>query len=236
MLEILKARFQDNKNLHMELSWLDVEKRLLEHPGSMDVLRRMEESGGEPDTIGYDEKTGKLIFCDCAKESPSGRRSLCYDEKALQGYHLEIDLKPGLDEKKLDARVLRDFEKYANREFKNALFDLAGRAMIPVLIDRSGIPTEQKVNTITREQRHTLVQLLKHFKLTVSGPRPMEEAIVTAGGVSLKEIDPRTMQSKLVEGLYFAGEVLDLDAYTGGFNLQIAWSTGYAAGLALQKY
>ena len=85
MLEILKARFQDNKNLHMELSWLDVEKRLLEHPGSMDVLRRMEESGGEPDTIGYDEKTGKLIFCDCAKESPSGRRSLCYDEKALQG-------------------------------------------------------------------------------------------------------------------------------------------------------
>ena len=85
MLEILKARFQDNMNLHMELSWLDVEKRLLEHPGSMDVLRRMEESGGEPDTIGYDEKTGKLIFCDCAKESPSGRRSLCYDEKALQG-------------------------------------------------------------------------------------------------------------------------------------------------------
>ena len=85
MLEILKARFQNNKNLHMELSWLDVEKRLLEHPGSMDVLRRMEESGGEPDTIGYDEKTGKLIFCDCAKESPSGRRSLCYDEKALQG-------------------------------------------------------------------------------------------------------------------------------------------------------
>ena len=85
MLEILKARFQDNKNLHMELSWLDVEKRLLEHPVSMDVLRRMEESGGEPDTIGYDEKTGKLIFCDCAKESPSGRRSLCYDERALQG-------------------------------------------------------------------------------------------------------------------------------------------------------
>lgn len=151
-------------------------------------------------------------------------------------YHLEIDLKPGLDEKKLDARVLRDFEKYANREFKNALFDLSGRAMIPVLIDRSGIPPEQKVNTITREQRHTLVQLLKHFKLDVTGPRPMEEAIVTAGGVSLKEIDPRTMQSKLVEGLYFAGEVLDLDAYTGGFNLQIAWSTGYAAGLALQKY
>ena len=151
-------------------------------------------------------------------------------------YHLEIDLKPGLDDKKLDARVLRDFEKYANREFKNALFDLAGRAMIPVLVERSGIPPEQKVNTITREQRHTLVHLLKHFRLSISGTRPIEEAIVTSGGVALKEVDPRTMQSKLVPGLYFAGEVLDLDAYTGGFNLQIAWSTGYAAGLALQKY
>ena len=151
-------------------------------------------------------------------------------------YRLEIDLKPGLDEKKLDARVLRDFEKYANREFKNALFDLAGRTMIPVLVERSGIPPEQKVNTITREQRRTLVQLLKHFALSVSGTRPIEEAIVTSGGVALKEVDPRTMQSKLVPGLSFAGEILDLDAYTGGFNLQIAWSTGYAAGLALQKF
>lgn len=151
-------------------------------------------------------------------------------------YHLEIDLKPGLDEKKLDARILRDFEKYANREFKNALFDLAGRTMVPVLVDLSGIPGEQKVNTITREQRRVLVQLFKHFPVSVSGARPIAEAIITSGGVTLKEVNPRTMESKLVSGLYFAGEVLDLDAYTGGFNLQIAWSTGYTAGRALSNY
>ena len=145
-------------------------------------------------------------------------------------------LKPGLDEKKLDARILRDFEKYANREFKNALFDLAGRSMVPVLVALSGIPGEQKVNTVTREQRHALVQLLKHFPISISGARPIAEAIVTAGGVNLKEVNPRTMESKLTPGLYFAGEVLDLDAYTGGFNLQIAWSTGYTAGSALAKY
>ena len=151
-------------------------------------------------------------------------------------YRLEIDLKPGLDEKKLDARVLRDFEKYANREFKNALFDLAGRTMVPVLVRLSGIPEDQKVNTVTREQRHALVSLLKHFPVSVKGTRPIAEAIVTSGGVNLKEINPRTMESKRTSGLHFAGEVLDLDAYTGGFNLQIAWSTGYTAGLALQKY
>ena len=145
-------------------------------------------------------------------------------------YALSIDLKPGLDEKKLDARVLRDFEKYANREFKNALNDLAGRTMIPVLIRLSGIPEDTKVNSITREQRLRLVQLLKAFPVHVTGTRAIDEAIVTAGGVSTKEINPRTMESKLVSGLYFAGEVLDVDGYTGGFNLQIAWSTGYVAG------
>lgn len=145
-------------------------------------------------------------------------------------YRLSIDLKPGLDEKKLDARVLRDFEKYANREFKNALYDLAGRAMIPVLIRLSGIPEDTKVHSITREQRRALVELLKHFPVSVTGTRPVDEAIVTSGGVLLKEVNPRTMESKLVSGLYFAGEVLDLDAYTGGFNLQIAWSTGWTAG------
>lgn len=145
-------------------------------------------------------------------------------------YRLAIDLKPALDEKKLDARILRDFEKYSNREFKNALSDLAGYTMIPVLVKLSGIPEEQKVNSITREQRLKLVQLFKAFPVSVSGTRPIAEAIVTSGGVSTKEINPRTMQSKLVEGLYFAGEVLDLDGYTGGFNLQIAWSTGYVAG------
>ena len=145
-------------------------------------------------------------------------------------YRLSIDLKPGLDEKKLDARILRDFEKYANREFKNALGDLAGHSMIPILVRLSGIPENKPVNTITREERKRLVALLKAFPVAVSGFRPIEEAIVTSGGVSTKEINPRTMESKLVSGLFFAGEVLDVDGYTGGFNLQIAWSTGYVAG------
>lgn len=150
-------------------------------------------------------------------------------------YRLEIDLKPGLDEKKLDARLLRDFEKYSNREFKNALNDLAGRAMIPVLIELSGIPEDAKVNSITREQRMRLLHLFKAFPVSISGTRPIDEAIVTAGGVSTKEVNPRTMESKLVKGLYFAGEILDLDGYTGGFNLQIAWSTGYVAGNSVLK-
>ena len=150
-------------------------------------------------------------------------------------YRLSIDLKPALDEKKLDARILRDFEKYANRDFKNALVDLAGRSMIPVLVRLSGIPEDKPVHSITKEERRRLVGLLKAFPLTVSGFRPMEEAIVTAGGVSTRELNPRTMESRLVRGLYFAGEVLDLDAYTGGFNLQIAWCTGFVAGNAVEK-
>ena len=145
-------------------------------------------------------------------------------------YRLEIDLKPALDEKKLDARLLRDFEKYHNRDFANALGDLAAKSMIPVLVERSGIPPETKVNSITKQQRRTLLELLKHFTIEATGTRPVDEAIVTSGGVDVKEIDPRTMRSKLVCGLYFAGEVIDVDAYTGGFNLQIAWSTGYVAG------
>ena len=145
-------------------------------------------------------------------------------------YQLLIDFKPALDEKKLDARILRDFEKYANKEFKNALGDLVGRSMIPVLVRLSEIPEDKPVHSITREERQRLVQLLKAFPVSVSGFRPVDEAIVTAGGVSTKEVNPRTMESKLISGLYFAGEVLDLDAYTGGFNLQIAWSTGYVAG------
>lgn len=144
-------------------------------------------------------------------------------------YRLSIDLKPALDEKKLDARLLRDFEKYANRDFANSLCDLAGKTMIPVLVELSGIPAEEKVNSITRQQRHVLLRLFKEFPVSISGPRPIDEAIVTSGGVLTKEIYPRTMESKLVSGLYFAGEVMDIDAYTGGFNLQIAWSTAYVA-------
>lgn len=148
-------------------------------------------------------------------------------------YTLSIDLKPALDEKKLDARLLRDFEKYANRDFANSLGDLAGKAMIPVLIELSGIPADTKVNSITREQRHALLTLFKNFPVSISGPRPIDEAIVTSGGVSTKEINPRTMESKLISGLHFAEEVMDLDAYTGGFNLQIAWSTAYTAANSL---
>ena len=145
-------------------------------------------------------------------------------------YRLSIDFKPGLDEKKLDARVLRDFAKYANREFKNAIGDLIGKSMIPVVVRLSGIPEDKPVREITREERRALVGLLKAFPVSVRGFRPIAEAILTAGGVCAKEINPRTMETKLVKGLYFAGEVLDLDAYTGGFNLQIAWSTGFVAG------
>jgi hypothetical protein len=146
-------------------------------------------------------------------------------------YTLKIDLKPALDEQKLDARILRDFEKFSNREFSNSLFELAGRSMIPVLVDLSEIPPETKVNSITKQQRRKLVELFKQFPVSIKGPRPIEEAIITSGGVSTKEINPKTMESKLVSGLYFAGEIIDVDAYTGGFNLQIAWSTAYLAGM-----
>ena len=146
-----------------------------------------------------------------------------------------IDLKPALDEKKLDQRILRDFEKYANRDFSNSLGDLAPRLMIPVLVERSGIPADQKVNSVTREQRKELVSLFKNFTVSILGPRPIEEAIITSGGISLNEINPKTMQSKLIRGLYFAGEIIDADAYTGGFNLQIAWSTAVCAGKSVSR-
>ena len=144
-------------------------------------------------------------------------------------YHAFIDLKPALDEKKLDLRILRDFEKYSNRDFVNALGDLASRLMIHVIVEKSGIPPETKVHSISREQRLGLVRLLKAFRVDIEGPRPVEEAIITSGGVDLREITPKTMESKLVRGLHFAGEIIDADAYTGGFNLQIAWSTAYAS-------
>ena len=173
---------------------------------------------------------GEMMFTHFGVTGPLVLSASAHMDGEKPPYRLEIDLKPALDEKKLDARILRDFEKYKNRDFANALDDLAARSMIPVLVERSGIPGETKVNSVTRVQRQALVQLFKHFPLTVTGTRPISEAIVTSGGVDVREVDPRTMQSKLVPGLFFAGEVLDVDAYTGGFNLQIAWSTGFAAG------
>lgn len=147
-------------------------------------------------------------------------------------YRLEMDLKPALDEQALDKRLLRDFEKYANHDFCNALDDLLPQKLIPVAVERSGIPPHQKVHDLTREQRRGLVQVLKHFSVEIAGPCPVTDAIVTSGGVKISEIDPKTMESKIVKGLYFAGEIIDVDAYTGGFNLQIAWATGRAAGMA----
>lgn len=143
---------------------------------------------------------------------------------------LYIDLKPAMDMEQLDRRLLRDFEENKNRQFKNALGALFPVKMIPVMIKLSGIPAEKKVNEITREERKRFAELIKKLPLTVTGTRGFAEAVITRGGVSVKEIDPSTMESKKVKGLYFAGEVLDLDALTGGFNLQIAWSTGYLAG------
>lgn len=147
---------------------------------------------------------------------------------------LEIDLKPALTEEQLDQRVLRDFEENHNRQFKNAITKLFPTKLIPVMLELGGIDPEKKVNSIEKEERKQFVHLIKHFRMTLTGLRDYLEAIITKGGVNVKEIDPGTMESKLVKGLYFAGEVLDLDALTGGFNLQIAWSTGYAAGNAIQ--
>ena len=147
-------------------------------------------------------------------------------------YRLEIDLKPALDEQALDKRLLRDFEKYANHDFCNALDDLLPQKLIPVAVERSGIPPHQKVHDLTREQRRELVQGLKHFSVEIAGPCPVTDAIVTSGGINISEIDPYSIESILVKGLYFWGEIMDVDAYTGGFNLQIAWATGRAAGQA----
>jgi predicted Rossmann fold flavoprotein len=147
-------------------------------------------------------------------------------------YRLEIDLKPALDEPTLDKRILSDFEKHSNSDFCNALNDLLPQKLIPVIVELTGIPEHQKVHDITKEQRRELLRLLKHFPVVVAGLRPVTDAIITSGGVKVSEINPATMESKLVRGLYFAGELIDVDAYTGGFNLQIAWATGRAAGIA----
>lgn len=150
-----------------------------------------------------------------------------------EGLELYIDLKPALDAEQLDQRILRDFDGMKNKQFRNSLVHLLPTKMIPVVVDLSGIDPDKKVNEITREERGNLVQLLKHLPLNITGLRGWNEAIITKGGVSVKDVNPSTMESKLVENLYFCGEVLDLDALTGGYNLQIAWSTGYLAGVSI---
>ncbi len=150
-----------------------------------------------------------------------------------EGCRLVIDLKPALDEGKLNDRILRDLDMYKNRSMENALTDLLPRSMIPVVLRRLSVDPELQANSLTKQQRRAMVELLKGFSVEITGKRPVSEAIITSGGVKVSEIDPKTMQSKRVPGLYFAGEVIDCDAYTGGFNLQIAWSTAYAAGMAV---
>ena len=145
-------------------------------------------------------------------------------------YKLSIDLKPALDEQTLDARILKDFQKYINKNFANSLDDLLPRKLIPVIIKLSGIPGDKKVNEITKQERLNLVSLLKNFTINIRDKRPIEEAVITSGGVKTSEVNPKTMESKICKNLYFAGEILDVDAYTGGFNLQIAFSTGHLAG------
>lgn len=145
---------------------------------------------------------------------------------------LSIDLKPALSEEKLDERILRDFNEIKNKQFKNSLDKLLPQKLINIIIKRSGINPQKQVNEIKKEERRNLVKLLKNFEVTIKGFRPIDEAIITSGGINIKEINPKTMESKIVNGLYFAGEIIDVDSYTGGFNLQIAYSTGYTAGIS----
>ena len=176
---------------------------------------------------------GELLFTHFGVSGPlilSASAHMRHFEKKT--YRLEIDLKPALDEQQLDKRLLSDFTKYANSDFCNALNDLLPQKLIPVVVELTAIPPHQKVHDLTKDQRRGLLQLLKHFPVVIAGPCPVTDAIVTSGGIKVGEIDPKNMESKVVKGLYFAGEVIDVDAYTGGFNLQIAWATGRAAGFA----
>lgn len=178
------------------------------------------------------EDFGEMLFTHFGVSGPvilsSSRHIMQYDYRDVV---LSIDMKPALSHEVLDNRIRRDFEKYSRKQFRNSLEDLLPKKMIPVIVELSGIPADKPVNQITRAERKSLVSLLKGLTLEITGSRPISEAIVTAGGVSTDEIDPATMESRLVKGLFFAGEIIDVDGYTGGFNLTIAFSTGYVAGL-----
>ena len=185
------------------------------------------------------EDFGEMIFTHFGISGPtilSGSAHLVryknIDEKLKnKNIKLSIDLKPALTEEQLDDRILRDFKEFKNKQFKHSLDKLLPQKMIPVIIEQSKIEPEKRVNEVTKEERKRLITLLKNFEITIKGFRPVEEAIITSGGINIKEINPKTMESKLIKGLYFAGEIIDVDAYTGGFNLQIAYSTGYTAGM-----
>lgn len=171
---------------------------------------------------------GELLFTHFGISGPTVLSASAHMGKPGK-YTLSIDLKPALEESKLDERILRDLDQYKNRAMINALTDLLPRTMIPVVLNRCGIPEELPANSLTKAQRRTLLETIKGFRVSIKGKRPVAEAIITSGGIKVSEVDPKTMASKLVGGLYFAGEILDCDAYTGGFNLQIAWSTANSA-------
>ena len=191
------------------------------------VALRIRSANGK---VVYDD-FGEMMFTHFGLTGPMVLSASAHIQDIEPGkYTAEIDLKPALNDKQLDARLLADFAKYANRGFVNAMDDLLPQKLIPVVIELSGIDPRKKVNLITREERLALGALLKGLPIPLRGFRPIDEAIITAGGVHLKEVDPGSMESKLVSGLYFAGEILDLDAYTGGYNLQIAFSTATLAG------
>ncbi len=178
------------------------------------------------------EDFGELLFTHFGLSGPTILSASAHMQDKDR-YTVAIDLKPALDEKKLDQRILRDFGQYQNRPIENALIDLYPRSLIPVMIRRAGIAPSVQANAVTKQQRRALLETTKRFTVEIAGKRPVAEAIVTAGGVKVSEVDPKTMASKKVPGLYFAGEILDVDAYTGGFNLQIAWATAYAAAKAI---
>ncbi len=189
----------------------------------------------------YDDKKivysdfGEMLFTHFGVSGPTVLSASSYAAKIIKNRPLKlvIDLKPALDEQQLDERILRDFEEFKNKSFKNSLDKLLPKKLIPVIVELSKIEPDKKIHDITKQERMTLVKLIKNLTLTLTGLRGFNEAIITQGGVSVKQINPTTMESKLVKNVYFAGEVIDVDAVTGGFNLQIAWSTAYAAGTHL---
>lgn len=183
------------------------------------------------------EESGEMLFTHFGVSGPLILSASSIINEALQKEHLrlEIDLKPALSKEQLDKRVLRDFEENMNKQFKNSIQKLFPAKLIPIMIELSGIDPDTKIHEITKEQRMNFVDKIKAFPMTLTGFREFKEAIITRGGVSVKDINPSNMESKHVKNLYFAGEVLDCDAYTGGFNLQIAWSTGYLAGISIEK-
>ncbi|MCR5430619.1 MAG: NAD(P)/FAD-dependent oxidoreductase [Eubacterium sp.] len=187
----------------------------------------------DKDKVLYEE-LGEMIFTHFGVSGPLVLSASSFVADKPNGkYKISIDLKPALDEQTLDKRVLRDFDKYKNKNFNNSLSDLLPKKLIPIIIGLSGIDEYKKVNEITKDERQKLVKLIKNLEFNISGLRGYDEAIITKGGIDVKEINPKTMESKIVPGLYFVGEVLDVDSLTGGYNLQLAWSTGYVAGSSI---